>query len=130
MDIKNRIKQFVASKNLSDKAFEKILGVSNGSWQKASTVSENVLLKFVDKFPEVSVDWLLTGEGDMIIAESSQVVSGVNNNQITGGQGSIVLDASNRLIDEMAAQRQLFSDLISEKDRQIDKLLQLLSKDK
>ncbi|MBQ7212122.1 MAG: hypothetical protein IJS19_05605 [Muribaculaceae bacterium] len=113
------------------KTFEEKCGLSSGyvaSMRKGFGREKlnNVLIAY----PQLNKDWLLTGEGEMIIAESSQVVRGDNNNQITGGQGSIVVDASNRLIDEMAAQRQMFSDLITEKDRQINKLLQLLSKDK
>lgn len=65
MEIKERMDEFREAKNLSDKAFEKIIGSSNGNWRKAKTVSEDVLLGFLKSFPEVSAEWLLRGKGTM-----------------------------------------------------------------
>ena len=65
MEIKDRIQEFIDSKGLEIKAFEKEIGVSNGSWKGAGSLSENVLLKVIGRWPELSSSWLLTGKGNM-----------------------------------------------------------------
>ena len=65
MEIKDRIKQFMDIKGLTIKAFEKEIGSSNGSWSGAKTLSEDVLLKTLARFPELNSDWVLKGKGDM-----------------------------------------------------------------
>lgn len=62
MDIKDRINEFRESKHLSVKAFEQEINVSNGSWEKAKTLSEDVLIKIITRFPELDPCWLLKGE--------------------------------------------------------------------
>lgn len=73
MEIKERMDEFREAKNLSDKAFEKIIGSSNGNWRKAKTVSEDVLLGFLESFPEVSAEWLLRGKGTMTTSGDEQL---------------------------------------------------------
>lgn len=67
MEIKDRIKQFMDLQKLDIKAFEREIGTSNGSWSGARTLSENVLLKTIARFPELSSDWLLKGKGEMFV---------------------------------------------------------------
>lgn len=71
MEIKDRIKQFMDLQKLDIKAFEREIGTSNGSWSGARTLSENVLLKTIARFPELSSDWLLKGKGEMFVKETS-----------------------------------------------------------
>ncbi len=66
MKVKDRINEFIRFKNLSIKAFEEKIGSSNGSWNKAETISEDVLIRFLETFPEISLEWLFRGQGDMI----------------------------------------------------------------
>ena len=65
MEIKDRIDEFIALKGLTVKAFEKEIGISNGLWTKAKTLSEDVLLKTIAHYPEINSDWLLKGKGNM-----------------------------------------------------------------
>ena len=53
MQIKDRIDEFILFKNLSDSAFEKEIGLSNGLWRKAKSISEEVLIKVIEHFPEI-----------------------------------------------------------------------------
>ena len=70
MQIKDRIDEFILFKNLSDSAFEKEIGLSNGLWRKAKSVSEEVLIKVIEHFPEIDEVWLLRGQGSMIKADN------------------------------------------------------------
>jgi hypothetical protein len=65
MGIKDRIDEFINYKCLNIKAFEHEIGISNGLWSKAKTISEEVLLKVIARYPELNSDWLLKGTGGM-----------------------------------------------------------------
>lgn len=65
MIIKDRINVIRDAKSLSVKAFEHEIGISNGLWEKAKSLSEDVLIKVVARYPEINPCWLLKGEGDM-----------------------------------------------------------------
>lgn len=65
MEIKERINEFRDAKGLSVKAFEQEIGISNGLWEKAKSLSEDVLIKILARYPEINPCWLLKGEGDM-----------------------------------------------------------------
>ena len=73
-----RIKEFIDYKGLSIAAFERSIGMSNASFGKSlknkgaigSDKIENILLKY----KELSAEWLLTGNGEMIKPSVSRVV--------------------------------------------------------
>lgn len=72
MEIKDRINVFRESKHLSVQAFEREIGVSNGSWGKANTLSEDVLIKVMFKFPELNPNWILRGVGGILSSEDDR----------------------------------------------------------
>lgn len=70
MDIKDRIEEFLAKKGIKTvSAYESVCGLSNGSW-KSKEMKESSILKFVQAFPEVNAEWLLKGEGGMVLSDS------------------------------------------------------------
>ena len=64
--IKKRISQYLDKKRISDYRFEKDLGLSKGYWNKAKNPSSDILMKICGLYTDISPDWLLTGEGDML----------------------------------------------------------------
>lgn len=72
MGIKDRIDEFISYKSLTVKAFEQEIGISNGLWSKAKTVSEDVLLKVILRYPELSSSWLLKGVGTMFGSDGAE----------------------------------------------------------
>ena len=64
--IKKRILQFLDYKGLSKYEFYKITGVSNGVLSQKGGMSESNTMKFLSQFPDVNLNWLLTGKGEMI----------------------------------------------------------------
>lgn len=66
MEIKDRICYYMTRNNITNSALERRLSLSNGLWAKSGTISENVLIKFIQAYPNVSCEWLLTGEGEMM----------------------------------------------------------------
>ena len=65
-----RIKQIIDYKQLSTRQFEQKIGSSNGVISKILLKNTDLsgiwLSKIIEKFPEVSSEWLLTGEGEML----------------------------------------------------------------
>lgn len=70
MDIKEKIKQYLNFKGISDYRVEKELSLSKGYINKAKNPTSDVLMKLCGIYTDISAEWLLRGEGDMIKRES------------------------------------------------------------
>lgn len=82
MGVIGRIFQIVDSLNITISEFSKNIGVSNGYFakQKASNgnVGSHILEKIVRMYPEISTDWLLTGEGEIFKTKSTEILTDTN----------------------------------------------------
>jgi phage repressor protein C with HTH and peptisase S24 domain len=65
--IKQRILSFAKSLGISKREFYSQIGVSRGTLESKSSITEDVMARFIARFPQVSPSWLLTGEGEMIL---------------------------------------------------------------
>jgi hypothetical protein len=65
-----RVKELINYLDISISAFEKATGMSNNSIQTAikrvSNLKDDTLNSILNKYPEVSAEWLLTGKGSML----------------------------------------------------------------
>ena len=67
MSTKDRLKEFLAAKKMGRNRFEDTIGVSNGYVSsKSVTITSDVIEKTVKLFPDLNLDWLITGEGEML----------------------------------------------------------------
>lgn len=67
MSVKERLKEFIKSRNMTVQRFEAICGLSNGyvsSIRKGLGIEKLEIV--LTKFPELSRDWLQYGEGEML----------------------------------------------------------------
>lgn len=74
---KERLKTFISSINLTNSAFEKSLGLSNGyinSMRKG--LGYDKLEQLSNLYVDLNMGWLLTGEGEMLKKPTRQDVSG------------------------------------------------------
>lgn len=66
----NRIYKYIDYKSISVAEFERLTSISNGYLSKmkrrSAGVGEDILNSILEKCPEISPEWLLTGNGDMI----------------------------------------------------------------
>lgn len=71
MTIYERLNTFLDYKNLNTSKFEQACGLSNGS---ASKLSENTRRstfgKISEAFPDLNIEWLKSGEGDMVLRKN------------------------------------------------------------
>lgn len=67
--IKERIMQYLEYKGISKYKFYQETGITNGILSKNNGISEENLLNFLSCYRDISPNWLLTGEGSMLISE-------------------------------------------------------------
>ena len=66
--IKKRILQFAETLRVSKRDFYKKTGISRGTLENNTGITEDILVKFIATFPEISIEWLITGRGEMLRA--------------------------------------------------------------
>lgn len=70
MGIKDRLYDFLKVKDLKASKFEQKCGLSNGFCSKVNdNITEGSLLLIKRAFPELNINWLKTGFGDMLIEQ-------------------------------------------------------------
>jgi len=138
--------------------FSKIINVSqprmsrlfnfDKKMQKYPTVSTDIIIKVINIFIDINIEWLLTGKGDMFKKNKvsgdyyNNITNGVsnitgNNNVKTNIQGNTYISDSpdvlkqkinllNKLLEEKENRLQEKDLQIKEKDSQINSLLQIL----
>lgn len=63
---KQRILKYAKYKGLSKRQIYIDTGISNGTFDKKSGLTETNIEKFISTYQEVNVEWLITGQGEMI----------------------------------------------------------------
>ncbi|MCO5254181.1 MAG: hypothetical protein M9892_07460 [Bacteroidetes bacterium] len=75
-----RIKEFIDYKGISIKKFEEIIGYSNGAFasqlKRKRSIGVDKLENILSFFPEINPNWLITGEGNMLLSESENGLGG------------------------------------------------------
>jgi hypothetical protein len=66
MGIKGRLKVFLKLNNISKIEFYKSINVPSGYTDKDLTFSSKILIKIIKSYPNLSIKWLLIGEGNML----------------------------------------------------------------
>lgn len=62
----NRLKIFIKSKRLGQTKFEELVGFSRGYISRVKpSIGVNKLLNIIEIFPDLNLDWLITGKGEM-----------------------------------------------------------------
>ena len=119
MGIKERFKEFIAYKRLTQRRFQASIGVSSAYINSITDgIGADVLRKVSIEYPELNTDWLLTGEGEMLNSAPS---SGITQHQNGGSNNSQTLTPGQSDVSK-------FIELLQKKDEQIDRLLTLLER--
>ncbi|OIV41998.1 S24 family peptidase [Flavobacterium johnsoniae] len=70
----NRIKQYLDYKGIRVRTFEREVGMSNGSFasqlKNNKTIGVDKLENILKQYPDINLEWLLKGNGDMLSYES------------------------------------------------------------
>lgn len=69
VEIKDRLKHYLTFKKLSVREFERLCGLSNGVASRISKSTNPSTLRRIENNSDLNIDWLLTGEGEMLRKE-------------------------------------------------------------
>lgn len=69
--IKQRILQFIGLLDISKRDFYARVGISRGTLESKTGITEDIMAKFIATYPEVNIKWLISGEGSMINGEEA-----------------------------------------------------------
>ncbi len=61
-----RIHQFIEKQSISNREFYRRTGLSNSYLSMAKSIGGDKLIKIHSAFPEINMDWVVTGRGEMI----------------------------------------------------------------
>ena len=118
--MKERILQFIDYKGFSKSKFYRETGLSNGILDKKSGLTLDSIEKIYSKYPEINIEWLLTGKGEMLKTFAQNITqngnTNVNNGHNVSGQGNIIKQTNDELME-----------IIREKDKQIAMLIEKIS---
>ncbi len=70
--IKQRILQYAKTLGISKRDFYAKIGVSRGTLEAKTGITEEVMAKFIATFPDVSIEWLVTGNGNIFNTKSTE----------------------------------------------------------
>lgn len=132
---KEKIKQYLNSKGISKNSFYQKTGFAIGFLDSGKSLGADKLEAIIDNYPDLSLEWLVLGKGDMIkpstitngsgvvIADDNNTNNNVDNRQYYSDSPD-VLKAQIEILDERIKEKDA---QIKEKDAQINKLLSILS---
>ena len=66
---KERLLQFLDFTGISKNRFYRLTGIANGTLDKPSGLTLETVEKFYSILPDINIDWLLTGQGEMLKGE-------------------------------------------------------------
>lgn len=115
--VKNRLLAYLKANRITQAEFSRMTDVSS-SYVSAmrESMSLDMQKKVKEAFPDLNMQWLIYGEGDMVIQGDNSISVGRDNN------GSINSCALEKAIDEIAEQRKL----TAASQSQVDRLLSII----
>lgn len=122
--ILERVAEFARNEGITIGALERTIGASKGVLSRAlaqgTDIQSKWITQFVEKYPQISAEWLLTGKGDML-KSNQQGISNIDNSNVVGanvnGSGININSNQSDLLD-----------IIRKQQQQIDKLIDTIAK--
>ncbi|MDR0754580.1 MAG: helix-turn-helix domain-containing protein [Prevotellaceae bacterium] len=123
--VKKRLIEFLKRKKITQSKFTKMIDVSS---TYVNSMSENPTADTINKiksnFPELNLDWLLTGDGEMLKNVITQ--NNVEGDNIQGNTVTVNKSQTDKLLDLI----KIKDEQLSKCQAQIDRLIGLLEKNK
>ncbi|WP_285815621.1 XRE family transcriptional regulator [Phocaeicola sartorii] len=116
-NLKERLLFFISKLGINKAQFEKEVGVSNGFVDKAGDNTRKSSLDRISiRYPQLNINWLLTGEGEML--KNNTIIQKIGDNcahntQVAGSTEVAIMQEKVKHLEE----------LLKEKERMIQVLL-------
>ena len=119
MGVKERLREYIKTLNISEREFCRQIGVSSSYVNNIrQSIQPDKMKAIGEKFPELNPMWLLTGDGTMRNGDNTNRISGNSNgNQVT----------TNDIAGLIELQKG-YQEMIKEKDSQIARLISVIEK--
>lgn len=134
---KERILQLIEYKGIAKEKFFKKIGMTYGNFKgeaKKTPLNSTAIENIFTEFPDVSLEWLLTGQGEMIkkgvVPANKQQISGDNNQMAGLNIGSNNADLYSEMKKQIENKDNMINNLIKHQEillSQIDKLTNKLN---
>ena len=115
--IKQNILQFIEYKGITRYKFYQITGITRGVLDQNNGMNEDNIARFLDSFPDINANWLITGRGSMLKSNVS-----IEN----GDDSTQVIDDGNNINTPSTLDKAL--DALAKSQEQIDRLIVVIEK--
>ncbi len=78
MGAKSNLLKYIEIKGIKKPDFYKKTGLSNGFLDKNENISSQNIEIIISNYPDISIDWLVTGKGEMLKSEDKPVAKQTN----------------------------------------------------
>ncbi|NMH29611.1 helix-turn-helix transcriptional regulator [Flavobacterium silvaticum] len=99
-----RVRNIISHLGISVSAFEKATGMSNNSIQTAlkrnSNLKDDTLNSILKAYPDISAEWLLTGNGSMLKKENKDALS-LNESPDAYGDSKYLIELQKEYIERL-----------------------------
>ena len=104
-EVKQRLIDFLRYKNLSQCKFERACGLSNGYINNLKkSIGTEKLQNIIGAFPDLNIEWLLYGEGEMIKTQPFTAINNGTNNGVVGYNSGTINNTATPTIEEVDAE--------------------------
>ena len=125
--VKNRLRIALDAYNENPTSLAKRFGVNqktlNNQINGDTSMSLSTILLIAEALPEISLEWLLRGKGEMSLTSAQAVNSHNVNSKVNSHNVNSKVNSDNNTLPESFVR-----DMLAEKDRQIQTLLEILKK--
>jgi len=125
--IKERILEYADTLGISRRKFYETIGVSRGTLEAKSGITEDILAKIISAYPEISTEWLLLGRGD--VCQNKQKIDDISNltivgSNVKGNQNTLKHTVNSEGVVENS---EIYHEIIKKQINQIDKLIDVIN---
>lgn len=134
----DRLKHFAATLDMPINQLEKECGMPRGVGTKIKATSRPLMFeKIRQRFPILNIEWLKTGEGEMLLPEHPAIINDgisvkgdVSHSAVNNGSGSASYHSTGdqQLLRTLINKVENLSAQIAEKDAQISRLLEIIER--
>lgn len=135
--VNQRIRQILKLKKMTNRSLSKVLGMPevtlNAKLNGRNRIDIDTFCSIIDVFDDISIEWLLTGRGEMLRRNETTV----NNAYANNGAASVFGDANNNSetnhlmsqIESLKEQIESFKEQVDDLKHDKEKLYKLLIKE-
>jgi len=132
MGVKERVREFIKYKGITERAFCKNIGVSISYVNSIrKSIQPDKMKTITEVYPELNPIWLITGDGDMLTDKNINNVSGRGNTAVAGNGNRVTNNDIAGLIELQKGYQSMIKEKdaqIKEKDAQINRLISVIEK--